>query len=773
MGLTILAFLSVPGFAALFFIVLRRGRSSPAGRSVAAIAVALTGYSLAQGFVFILTGPGFPQIDALFLERLSGSLMILTHFLLLIFALNFPTPLPNFVQRMAWILALPVAVFAAYEAAFTLDYIVSVYRPWTTIFRTEGQAYTLIVFGSAAMGALSSAVLFLRALASKDRVQKQRAAVAAGFILIGVLLVFVSTGLLTTGTAKRPSYVFAPIGALVLAGGAGYAFRLSRLFDWRAIRRTLLGYGALLGVVGLPAGLAMAVLVLAGRATTPVLPAIGAIAIFLGGSILGRLFFARFFERLGARYDYREKLEADLAKADLSQGRDAVLAEVYGLLSKALDFTDFTVLLDDDQSFMRTIFAPTGGRATVARGSAVCEFLETSGANVVLKSDVLADPSFDDIRPALLELFESLKAEAIVVIMEGSRSMGMFGLGARSTGGEYTAYDYDAFKAIYGKLFVIAYYLKNIARESIMTTVDREIALSDQIVRFALERVDRIEHPKADSAWIAKSARSLGGDFIDFVKLSADRWFVVMGDVSGKGLSASMNMLILKSMIRTFLRVEKDFVSLVSRVNAFIKANLPKGTFFAGVFGYLDLAKDAFYYINCGVPAILLYSPSFETFIDVQGEGRILGFVKDVAPYLKPRKLSLTAGSAIVTSTDGILDSENLRGERFGKERLRRSVVERLQLTAAEITKGVMDDFAAFTDQRQDDDVTLFVLKLGGTASKPAVAAKPVATARPTEAAKPVAGVAAKPGAAAKPAAGASPAEANKPAEPAKPRSDA
>jgi serine phosphatase RsbU (regulator of sigma subunit) len=178
-------------------------------------------------------------------------------------------------------------------------------------------------------------------------------------------------------------------------------------------------------------------------------------------------------------------------------------------------------------------------------------------------------------------------------------------------------------------------------------------------------------------------------------------------------------------MIRTFLRIEKDFVALVARVNAFIKDNLPKGTFFAGVFGYLDLSKDAFFYINCGVPTIMLYSPAFDTFIEVQGEGRILGFVKDVAPYLKPRRLALTPGSAIVASTDGLLDSENLRGERFGKERLRRSVHERLGLTAAEISSGSMGDLLSFTDQRQDDDVTLFVMKLNSTSRDVAAPAEP------------------------------------------------
>ena len=174
-----------------------------------------------------------------------------------------------------------------------------------------------------------------------------------------------------------------------------------------------------------------------------------------------------------------------------------------------------------------------------------------------------------------------------------------------------------------------------------------------------------------------RSSRRLGGDFIDFVRLSKERWFFVMGDVSGKGLSAAMNMLILKSMVRTFLG-EKDFIGLVSRVNSFIKDNLPRGSFFAGIFGYFDLAKRSFYYINCGIPSMLFYSPSFDTFIEVQGEGKVLGFVRDISKALKTRKLILPPDSALVAATDGITDSENLRGERFGRERLRRSVAQRL-----------------------------------------------------------------------------------------------
>ncbi len=712
MGLTILAFISAPGFAALFALALRRGAGLPGRAIVATVAALLTVYSLAQGLVFILTGPGFYQGYALALERASGSLVILTHFLLLLFALHFPTPLPLWARALGWGLSLPLALAAAWDASFTLDYLVSVYRPWTTIFRSEGIRYGVFIFGDAVVGGLAALALAVRAAIAKSRVQRLRSGVAADFVATGAALVLVSTGLLAAGQAKRPSFVFAPAGALLLAGGLTYAFRLSRLFDWRVVARNLIGYGALLVVVGLPAGAAVAGLVLAGRDSSPLLPAAGGSAVFVIAALAGRLFFARFFARLLARGDYRVKLESDLAAVDLAQGRDAVLGAVYGHLERALDLADFTVLIDDDLGFLRTVYSPTGRAATVERGTRVSELLESTQSGVVLKSEALTAPGDARSRESLIGLFESLRAEALVVILEGRRAIGLFGLGARRTGAEYTAYDYDSFRAIYGKLFVIAYYLKNVARESIIETVDREIALSDQVIRFALEKVDRIDHPNADVSWVARSTRGLGGDFIDFVRLSKDRWFFVLGDVSGKGLSASMNMLILKSMIRTFLRVEKHFMGLVSRVNVFVKENLPRGTFFAGLFGYLDFSRDAFYYVNCGVPTILLYSPSFDTFIDVQGEGRILGFVKDISPYLRPRRLTLPPGSAIVTATDGLLDGENLRGERFGKERLLRSVRARLSLPSEGMVSGAMDDFLSFTDQRQQDDITLFVMKL-------------------------------------------------------------
>jgi serine phosphatase RsbU (regulator of sigma subunit) len=65
-----------------------------------------------------------------------------------------------------------------------------------------------------------------------------------------------------------------------------------------------------------------------------------------------------------------------------------------------------------------------------------------------------------------------------------------------------------------------------------------------------------------------------------------------------------------------------------------------------------------------------------------------------------------------VLCTDGLLDSENIRGERFGKERLRKAARDRLDKPARAVADGVIEDLLKFTENKQEDDITLLVMKI-------------------------------------------------------------
>jgi len=714
MGLTALAFLVAPALVLLGLSAARRGRV--AGAAAAAIDWLLAAFCLCEGLAFSLATVGSEDLP-LRLELAAGAFLLAAQLALVYLALAFPDPVPIVARIPALAVLLAMATLGAYRILFTTDYVVSLFRTASGVARIDGARFRLYSGGGIAIGIAASAALAARSFRAKDRMSRQKAAIAAAAVLTGAAAIWLFSVGLPSFSGVRSSHGIVPLGALVLGAFVTYAQSLDRVFDWKAAGWTAASYGALFAATGLPAGLAAYFLGFLWR-ISPLFASFGAISVFLAAFVGAHALSTRFFERTRNRGDYREELESALSHVDLSTGREEVLAELSGLMTSALDASDFNVLIEDERGALRIALSTSESKLAIDRDSPLCLALEAADRSIILKSDALAASEFERARAEAAALFESLKAEVLIVAREGRHAIGVFALGPRRTGAQYAAYDLDAFKAIYGKLFVFAYYLKNVAKEHLLHTVDREIALSDQVIRFAVEKVDKVDRPGVDAAWTMRSTRRLGGDFVDFVRLSPDRWFFVLGDVSGKGLSASMNMLILKSMIRTFLRVERSLSALVSKVNASIKSNLPRGTFFAGAFGYFDFAEGSLYYINCGVPAILLYSPGLDTFIEVQGEGRVLGFVRDISPYVKPRKIAVPPGSVLAAATDGVTDSESLRGERFGKERLKRSIRERLDHPSQEIADGVVDDLLAFTDRKQEDDITLLVMKISGRSAQ-------------------------------------------------------
>ena len=97
--------------------------------------------------------------------------------------------------------------------------------------------------------------------------------------------------------------------------------------------------------------------------------------------------------------------------------------------------------------------------------------------------------------------------------------------------------------------------------------------------------MDRIKNKKYDIGYRMVPARNIGGEFVDIIRLTDTRYIYIIGSLSGKGIAASMNMVIMKSIIRTFLAETTDFKLLIQKVNLFIKNSLPKGVFFSGLFG--------------------------------------------------------------------------------------------------------------------------------------------------------------------------------------------
>ena len=411
---------------------------------------------------------------------------------------------------------------------------------------------------------------------------------------------------------------------------------------------------------------------------------------------------------------YAQAFERDITSIDYNNEPLEITKTVFGIFNKHVDTSSIKILLDQGSSALETVYSSDEEKVTLPMETRIFDTLLSAHHPVVFREWALRDNAASNIRMPLLDMLGALKSDAFIVLNEGRQIIGLIALGKKTSGNAYSQYDYNVFSKLYSNFFVVGYYLKNIMNEAVVGTVNREIRMSGQIITSIQENMDKIKNPKIDAGYRMVPAHNIGGEFVDMIRLSDTRHIFIIGALSGKGIAASMNMVILKSIIRTFLAETTDFKMLVDKVNGFIRESLPKGTFFAGTFGLIDFGSNTLYYINCGSPALFLYTRAYNNVIEIQGEGHILGFAKSMQNYAKVKKVNLAEGDIVLACTDGLIESRSLRGDVFGKGRVQSAMMENSMFSADKMAQFAYDSLVKFTSKELEDDVTVLVLKYSG-----------------------------------------------------------
>ncbi|WP_407400419.1 PP2C family protein-serine/threonine phosphatase [Treponema sp.] len=412
---------------------------------------------------------------------------------------------------------------------------------------------------------------------------------------------------------------------------------------------------------------------------------------------------------------YAESFEQDITALDFAKNPQEITEDVYRIFKKYLGTSSMKIIMDDGTGNLSVVYSSDGNtNVEIPFDHATGDAIMNAHRQVIFKEQVTRHGSLAAIKSKLEILFNETKSDAVIMLNEGRNFIGLILLGPKSSGNIYSDYDYEIFNKYYSNLFVVGYYIKNIMNESVVGTVNREIRMSGQIITSIQENMDLIQSKKVDAGYLMIPAHNIGGEFVDMIRLTDTRHIFIIGALSGKGIAASMSMVILKSIIRTYLAETTDFKKLVAKVNVFIRDSLPKGTFFAGIFGLLDFTSDTLYYINCGSPALYVYTRAYNNVIEVQGEGHILGFVKDIAPLLKVKKVKLAEGDIIMSVTDGILDTKSLRGDIFGKTRTQNALMDNSTYPADKMTKFAYEVLVDFASKELENDVTMLVIKYLG-----------------------------------------------------------
>lgn len=202
---------------------------------------------------------------------------------------------------------------------------------------------------------------------------------------------------------------------------------------------------------------------------------------------------------------------------------------------------------------------------------------------------------------------------------------------------------------------------------------------------------------------------NVGGDFYDIIKISENKTLFLMGDVSGKGLSAALIMGVIVNTIK-IIENKEDLLSIITGVDSAVKTMGFDGKFTALFTGLFDTQTKKMEYINSGIPEPWVVSDG--VFKILSTNCPLLGII-DLGE-VQSDTIQLKNGDLILLSTDGVTEVENDQGEMLGdSQKFRDVVLKHVKETPQEIADFIIDVVKHFNKHgKLRDDIALMAIKV-------------------------------------------------------------
>jgi phosphoserine phosphatase RsbU/P len=247
-----------------------------------------------------------------------------------------------------------------------------------------------------------------------------------------------------------------------------------------------------------------------------------------------------------------------------------------------------------------------------------------------------------------------------------------------------------------------------IEEEKLYIKMQQEIGLAAKIQMDLLPR-STPNIPGYDIYARTIAAQSIGGDYFDFITKSNGTFAVCLGDVTGKGLPASLLMANLQATLRGQTLVSQSPSECLLHSNKLLFESTSPEKFATLFYGIIDPAHHSIHYSNAGHDWPFLIGKD-NTIRRLKTGGLMLGLIEQVA--YEDENITLEVGDLLVIQSDGVCEAMNGSEEQFGEERLQALLLEQKHRKAEEIIDSVVKEVRKHAGAHpQSDDITVMVIK--------------------------------------------------------------
>lgn len=240
--------------------------------------------------------------------------------------------------------------------------------------------------------------------------------------------------------------------------------------------------------------------------------------------------------------------------------------------------------------------------------------------------------------------------------------------------------------------------------------MEREVGIAADIQNQLLPtKLPKLKN--ADIFGYSVSAKGVSGDYYDVIPIPRGRTALVMCDVAGKGVPASLVMVMIRTIVHLVAGANKSVANILTWVNKGIAGRIALDRFATMCFLTYDQNTRHIEYSNAAHHPLLIYRAANMDFESFDTEGIPIGLEKN--SVYGQQSMDLYPGDIIILYTDGIIEAMNVKNEQYSLEALEKIIKKNYTLTPKEIVELILQDIDEFVGKaKQHDDQTILVMKV-------------------------------------------------------------
>jgi sigma-B regulation protein RsbU (phosphoserine phosphatase) len=332
---------------------------------------------------------------------------------------------------------------------------------------------------------------------------------------------------------------------------------------------------------------------------------------------------------------------------------------------------------------------------------------------LVAKRAPLERSDFEKALPEDAEQLERAEIYTVAPMIVKDRVVGAFFVGLKRSGSQFGGKDLETLGAVAAQAAAALENARLYEEEAEKRVIEADLALARQI-QDALLPSETPETNGFDVFGKTTPAMRVGGDYFDAIQAGDDKLYVVVADVAGKGVAASLYMAKFQTMARLFCDGVRSPREVLVETNRRFDNRDARRHFITASVALFDAANGEVVVARAGHMPTLRFRNGEAT--AMQSKGAAIGLTGSAIfdDALEEERAPLEPGDAYLLFSDGVNETTNPEGEFFGIERIVETVRGETNATAREIFERLAERVEEFQNgAEQNDDFTAVVVKIG------------------------------------------------------------